>query len=522
VREPPFQNRRTDGALPTADHTNAVTHTSFVRTMPRSWTSLATVAYAIEWIIIVAALFVVPRNRRPGAATAWLMLVLLFPFVGLVLFWLIGSPKLSRRRRAQQRMMDERIAMVIARRDESLERVFDPPVPARYEPVVRLATNLGGLPACVGNSVTLLPGYDDAFRQMIAAIDSARAFVHVEFYIMTLDHTTEPFVAALERAHRRGVAVRVLVDHVGARKFPGHRALRRRLTAAGIPWHLMLPLRPFSNQWNRPDLRNHRKILVVDGVVGFTGSMNVIDKSYLLGANLRRGLSYVELVACVTGPVVAELNAAFVTDWFAETDVLLDEAHAPETAVVPVLTGHALCQVLPSGSAYETDNNLRLFVALIHAARRRVTIACPYFVPDEALMTAITSAAQRGVEVTLFSSEIADQFFVHHAQLSYFEELLVAGVTVYQYRKPVLLHAKHLSIDDDIAVVGSSNLDMRSLTLNLEVTLVAYDASVVADLRAIEAEYLRHCRRVDLAAWRQRPLAAQLFDNLARLTAALQ
>jgi cardiolipin synthase len=486
------------------------------------WALIAEIAYAIGWLIIVAALFVVPRNRRPGSATAWLMLVMLLPFVGLVLYWLIGSPKLSRRRRVQQRTMDERIARVIARRDEALERMFDPPVAPRHEPIVRLATRLGGLPACAGNTVTLLPDYDGAIAQMVAAVDAARAFVHVEFYILALDDTTAPFFDALERAVQRGVPVRVLLDHVGSRKFPGHRAMLERLTRAGIAWHRMLPLRPFSNQWNRPDLRNHRKILVVDGTVGFTGSMNVIDKSYLLPSNRRRGMSYVELLACVSGPVVLELNAAFITDWYSETGVLLDGSHAPETVVTPTMTGRALCQVLPSGPAYETDNNLRAFVALIHSARHRVTIACPYFVPDESLMMAITSAAQRGVEVTLFSSEIADQFFVHHAQLSYYEELLAAGVAVYQYRAPVLLHSKHISVDDEVAVIGSSNLDMRSLTLNLEVTLLAYDAEVVAGLRAVEREYLLHCTRLDLAAWRRRPLGAQLFDNLARLTAALQ
>ncbi|AHG89309.1 Cardiolipin synthase [Gemmatirosa kalamazoonensis] len=486
------------------------------------WTVIATIAYALEWLIIVAALFVVPRNRRPGSATAWLMLVLLVPYVGLVLFWLIGSPKLSRRRRAQQRTIDGVIAREMARRDETAERIFDPPVSARHEPIVRLAERLGGLPACAGNTVTLLPDYGGALAQMVAAIDSARRFVHVEFYIMTLDATTEPFVAALERAHRRGVAVRVLFDHVGARKWPGHRALRRRLTASGIAWHLMLPLRPFSNEWNRPDLRNHRKILVVDGAMGFTGSMNVIDESYLVRRNRRLGVRYVELVAFVSGPVVLELNAAFVADWFAETGVMLDPDGDPDADVTPPMTGRALCQVLPSGSAYETFNNLRVFVALIHAARRRVTIACPYFVPDESLMMAITTAAQRGVDVTLFSSEVADQFFVHHAKLSFYEELLVAGVKVYQYRAPKLLHAKHIGIDDDIAVIGSSNLDMRSLTLNLEVTLLCYDAEVVEGLRRVEESYLRESTRVELNTWRRRPLAAQLFDNLARLTASLQ
>ena len=149
-------------------------------------------------------------------------------------------------------------------------------------------------------------------------------------------------------------------------------------------------------------------------------------------------------------------------------------------------------------------------------------ICNPYVVPDEALTLALTTAAQRNVDVRLIVSEIGDQFWVYHAQRSYYEELLRAGVKVHLYSSPVLLHSKTMSIDDDIAVVGSSNLDMRSLTLNLEVTLVAYDASVVADLRGVEAEYLPHCTRVELAAWRARPLAAQLFDNLARLTAALQ
>ncbi|MBV9881369.1 MAG: cardiolipin synthase [Gemmatirosa sp.] len=487
--------------------------------MRMSWALVATVAYLLEWAIIVAALFVVPRNRRPASATAWLLLVMLFPYVGLVLFWLIGSPKLSRRRRAQQRVIDAVIADAIARREVALDRVYDPPIPPRFEPFVKLAANLGGLPACAGNTVTLYPGYDDALRQMVAAIDAAERFVHVQFYILALDDTTEPFFAALERAVARGVTVRVLLDHLGSRKFPGHHRMLARMTAAGIPWHRMLPVLPFRNAWNRPDLRNHRKILVVDGVVGFTGSLNVIDKSYLLAKNRRRGLSYVELVACVTGPVVIELAAAFLTDWHAETGELLG---AREAAAVPVMTGRALCQVLPSGPAYETDNNLRLFTALIHAARHRLTIASPYFVPDESLMTAITSAAQRGVEVTLFSSEIADQLLVHHAQLSYYDELLAAGVAIWQYRSPVLLHAKHMTVDDDVAVVGSSNFDMRSLTLNLEVTLVAYDAEVVAGLRAVESRYLPHCTRVDLARWRTRSLGVRLVDNLARLTAALQ
>lgn len=485
-------------------------------------TGFAALVYLGAWVIIIGSLFVVPRNRRPGSATAWLMLIMLAPYVGLLLFWLIGSPKLSRRRRALQRMIDERIAVEVdsVQTDPVVGPLFAPAIPARYQPFVRLAENLSGMPACIGNTVELLGEYGGAIRRMTEAVRAAREYVHVEFYIVAMDETTEPFLCALEDAVRRGVRVRMLVDHVGARKYPRRRRLAKRMLAAGVQWRWMLPLRPFSNEWNRPDLRNHRKIMVVDGVEGFTGSMNMIDRSYLLRRNRRMGLYYVDMHARVTGPVVAELDAAFRADWYSETGDVLPRPLIPSVGGVP--RRGALCQVLPSGSGYDDDNNLKVFVGLIHAARERLVITSPYFVPDDALMTAITSAAQRGVAVTLYSSAIADQLLVFHAQRSYYEQLLVAGVEVRLIRAPALLHAKHITVDDDIAVVGSSNLDMRSLTLNLEITLVAYDRGVVAGLRQAEARYHGDSDALTLGEWRKRPLGSQLLSNVARLTAALQ
>ncbi|HEX2989933.1 MAG TPA: phospholipase D-like domain-containing protein, partial [Anaerolineales bacterium] len=200
----------------------------------------------------------------------------------------------------------------------------------------------------------------------------------------------------------------------------------------------------------------------------------------------------------------------------------LDEHTAPEMRVRTPVTGEALCQVLPSGPGFEHTNNLMYFVALMHTARRRITIVNPYVVPDEPLLLALTSAAQRGVEVNLIVSEIGDQFLVYHAQGSYYEELLKAGVHIHRYKAPVILHSKSISIDDDIAVIGSSNMDIRSFHLNLEVTLACYDPRVVADLREIEEEYLRCSRPLELEFWQARPLHLKLFDNLARLTSALQ
>jgi cardiolipin synthase len=335
-----------------------------------------------------------------------------------------------------------------------------------------------------------------------------------------MDAATESFLKALEQAVQRGVAVRVLADHLGSRNFPRRRLLARRLAAAGVDLRWMLPVRPFSRQWNRPDLRNHRKILVADGEVGFIGSMNMIDRTYLLRRNVRRGLHYVELGARVTGPVVAELDAVFHTDWYSETgDLLGYNRELPRSD--PSFRG-ALCQVLPSGSGYDDYNNLRVFVELIHAARERLVVTSPYFVPDEALMMAITNAAERGIDVTLYSSAIADQFLVWNAQRSYYEQLLEAGVKIRLIRSPALLHSKYLTVDHDVAVIGSSNLDMRSLTLNLEVTLLVYDSEVVAALRQVEADYRAQSDALDRDAWRVRSRGRQLLENVARLTAALQ
>jgi cardiolipin synthase len=371
-----------------------------------------------------------------------------------------------------------------------------------------------------GNAVELLPDYVGAIKRIVQDIDAAQRYVHLEYFMFADDEMGALVIDALIRARERGVVCRVLIDHLGNMGY--HTPVLKRLRGAGIPVHFMLPMRPFDHQWNRIDLRNHRKIIVVDGNVGYTGSHNLIEDTYHKRSNVIKGVHYIELVARVTGPVALELNAAFVTDWYSETEELLEVSTAPELRTRTQITGDVLCQVLPSGPGFEHNNNLMLFVELFHAARRRITIANPYVVPDGSFLLALKSAAQRGVEVNLIVSEMGDQFLVYHAQASYYEELLKAGVRIYRYQAPVILHSKTISIDDDIAAIGSSNMDIRSFQLNLEITLVCYDTQVVADLRKIEAEYLRCSRPLDLNAWMARPLLTKLFDNLARLTSSLQ
>jgi cardiolipin synthase len=481
-----------------------------------------TVLGVLSYFIGILALFIIPANRKPGEATAWLLLIVGAPILGAILFLLLGNPKLSKWRLEQQCAMNERIKQLAEESEKvpELRQVVDPPVPARYEPFVNLIARVSGMPVMAGNTVELLPDYVGAVDRLIQDIDHAQRYVHLEFFMFADDKIGAPVIDALIRARERGVVCRVLIDHLGNVGF--HGPVLKRLHAAGIPVHQTLPIKPFDNQWNRMDLRNHRKIVVVDGVVAYTGSQNLIEDTYHKRGNIKKGIHYIELAARATGPIVQEFNAAFVTDWHSETQELLNARTAPETRLRTPVTGDVLCQVLPSGPGFEHNNNLMLFVELLHAARRRITIANPYVVPEETLLLALTSAAQRGVEVTLIVSEIGDQFLVYHAQGSYYEELLKAGVHIYRYQAPVILHSKSISIDDDIAVIGSSNMDIRSFELNLEVTLVCYDRQVVADLRKLEAEYLRCSRPLYLEAWQARPLHTKLFDNLARLTSALQ
>jgi cardiolipin synthase len=496
--------------------------------MTLNWSTITLILVAIGYLLPIIMLFIVPTNRKPSSATAWLLLIVLLPYVGLLIYLLIGSPKLPAYRRARQRTATETITAGVEEARANPEAhpgelaLLDPPIAERYQPFVALNTHLGGLPAYAGNAVELLPDYAGSLARIAAEIEQAQYFAHIEYFIIAMDESTEACFAAMEQAAQRGVKVRVLLDQLGSSSYPHYKEMCDRMSRAGIEWHLMLPVKFFSSRFTRPDLRNHRKIVVIDDVVGFVGSQNLIDRTYHKKKNLKKGLYYTELVARVTGPVVRQFNALFMTDWYSETDTVLIKELPPQTRGPAQATGDALCQALPSGPGFPDDNNLKLYTQLISAAKAKLIIANPYFVPDDALMTAITTTAQRGVDVTLISSEIGDQFLVYNAQRSYYEQLLRAGVKVYLYESPILLHSKHLSVDDDIAVIGSSNLDLRSFTLNLEVTLVCYDQGVVAAMHPVFESYLDRAKRLDLEEWVARPIISKLAENISRLTAALQ
>jgi len=473
------------------------------------------IAVLVDLAIRLVALIVVPRNRLPTAAMAWLLAIFFIPVIGLVLYLLIGSPQLPKDRQRKQGEMDSAVA------DRSKQVVQPAPegAPEWLSPVVDMTQHLTAMPWVAGNAATLIDDYAGSLADMAAEVDTATTSVNVEFYILSLDDTTAGLFDALEAAVARGVTVRVLLDHWASSHCRDYKATIERLTSMGAQWHLMLPVQPLRGRYQRLDLRNHRKLLTVDGRVGFMGSQNAIDRTYNKKKNIKRGLKWQELMCRFTGPVIPWIDLVFATDWYMETGERLDAAQP-----WPQVTrqGDVSCQVVPSGPSFPVENNLQLFLSLLYAARERIIITSPYFVPDDSMLRGLMAATARGVHVELFVSELGDQGLVWHAQRSYYQALLEAGVHIYFYPAPFILHAKHFSVDDEVAVIGSSNMDMRSFGLNSEISMLVRSRSFVTQMRAVELSYRELSTQLTLQKWQQEPLKSTALDGLARLTSALQ
>lgn len=475
---------------------------------PSAADPLALAFIGLEWTIRIAMLVVVPFRRSPDAARGWLLIVFFLPVPALVLYLLIGRPTYPRWRRRRIAEAKRLLAHSTGQISHS-QHCCRPALPESLAPAAMLIEHLGQFPALGGNRVNLLADYDGVIDRLIADIDRADDHVHLLTYIFAADATGGRVIEALLRAATRGVACRVLIDALGSRPWAGE--IRRRLAAGGVEIARALPVSLLRRRSARADLRNHRKIAVIDAEVGYIGSQNIIAADFVPGVVNH------ELMVRVTGPAVLEFQAVFVTDWLLETGQVL-----AEPALFPHRHGQAgvVAQLLPSGPDYPVAAVGRLVVALIHGAHRRIVITTPYFIPDESLLQALQTAVLRGIEVHLVLSQAADHPLVNLAQRSYYDELLSAGVAIHVFRGG-LLHAKHLSIDDAISVIGSSNIDIRSFLLNAEASLILYDADVTAALQAEQTRNLAASDRVMADEWAQRTLWAKIAENIARLISPL-
>ncbi|HLA83958.1 MAG TPA: cardiolipin synthase [Thermoguttaceae bacterium] len=472
------------------------------------WLSWSLVYYLLEWVIRVVMLVVV-TNRRHGSPMAWLLVIFFLPVPGLALYLLIGENRLPRRRAGRHARLLEELG-AIGRRLEGHPAVVHPELPPDQAPFVTLAERLGSMPIVGGNQITLMTETDDMIDRLVADIDAAQRHVHLLYYIFAADATGRKIADALTRAAERGVTCRVLVDAVGSR--PMLKRLGRRMIESGIDLRPALPVNPFRRHFARLDLRNHRKVAVIDGCVAYAGSQNLVDADYG-----HKDMAWHDMSVRLTGPAVLELQAVFVGDWYFETDeMLLSESVFPD----PPMLGPIAVQTLPSGPDYPTENYQRMVVAALYAARRRVIITSPYFIPDAAFMQAIETAVLSGVEVEIILPRRSDQVLVGAASRAFYEDLLRLGVRLHLYDDG-LLHAKTMSVDDSLALIGSSNFDIRSFELNFEISLLFYGSDVTAQLRDLQNGYIARSTLLGADEWNSRPGRIRVLENIAKLLGPL-
>jgi len=459
----------------------------------------------IVWGIRLVMFVVVPYHRKPASAMAWLLIIFFLPIPGLILFLLIGDYRLARRRIHRHR---ELLQAIKSARRHSAERphIAGPELGKELSSTFALAKSLGDYPVLGGNNFELLTEPDEVMDRIIADIDAAKRHVHMLFYIFADDKTGCRVADALARAVRRGVICRVLVDAVGSRGM--FRTLGPKMMEKGILLREAMAVGLFRRRMARVDLRNHRKLVVIDGRLGYTGSQNIVNADYG-----HRGLAYTDLMVRLVGPTVLELQGVFLSDWYFETHEILDDEDVYPT---PALNGSVLAQTLPSGPNYPTDNYQRLLVAALYEAREHVVLTTPYFVPDEPFMQALEVAIRRGVKVDLIVPEHCNQILVGAASRAYYDDLLDVGVNVHLY-KPGLLHSKTMSIDRALALIGTGNFDIRSFTLDFEVNLICYGPEMADRLRVVQDRYVRDSVPLDPLAWKQRPMIRRVGQNIAKL-----
>jgi cardiolipin synthase len=440
------------------------------------------------------------HKRDVRAALGWVALIWLAPILGAAAYLVLGVNRIRRRAQAL------RLPDVRARPPDS------PPPP----PLPREAQHLAGLvglagavvrrPLVGGNAVELLPGGARAYPAMVAAMDAAQRSITFCTYIFDHGRAGDAFVEALTRAHDRGVKVRVLIDGVGARYRwpPVHRRLRRSGVRTELFLQRLTPgFLPFVN------LRNHRKVLVVDGRVGFTGGMNVRDD--FLAAN--GAAPFMDLHARVEGPVVAHLQSAFAEDWlFTTGEVLEGERFFPP---IPS-AGTVVARGVTDGPDEDFETIRWLLLGALATAERRVRIVTPYFLPDSALVTALNVAALRGVEIDIVLPERGNLPLVQWAQTSQLWQVLDRGCRVW-LTPPPFDHTKAMVVDGVWSLLGSANWDPRSLRLNFELDVECYDLGLAARLEALAEERIAQGRPVTLADVDARSLPLKLRDGVARL-----
>ncbi|MCA9001010.1 MAG: cardiolipin synthase [Planctomycetes bacterium] len=472
---------------------------------------LSNLLVILHWSL---ALFLTGRlmiKRKPvGESLAWLFVIYAMPYLGAFLYYAFGEHRHDVKRIERFRERAQEMARwqrgIRAADGARLEALGD------FERnVMGFAQGASGFPPVAVEDWQLLPDFDRAFSELLRLIEGAQKTCYLEFYIWETGGCVEKVQQALLQARARGVVCRVLVDALGSDAF-ANSLERRELEAAGVEVNVSLRMRLLGGRW---DLRNHRKIAVIDGCAALAGSMNLVDpQQFKVDAKVGQ---WVDAMVRLGGEAARCLEGVFLQDWSVESGVPLSaESLAPSAFENSTGQDSLLAQVFPSGPERYPDAIHQVLMTCIYSAHRELILSTPYFTPDDAIHEALIAAAVRGVSVRLVVPQMSDVRIATLAGASHFTSLLKAGVEIAHFQDG-LLHTKSITVDGRVSIFGTVNLDMRSLWLNSEVTLLVYDPKFTAELRRTQLDYWEQSQPLELASWRRRPRHRKILEGICRL-----
>lgn len=484
-----------------------------------SWPS-----YFIEWypilafvgyvlVILIVGGRVLITAKPVGVTLAWLLLIILIPVVGAILYLLFGESYIGRYRAKRAKASFQTYVKNIQEQpDHNINFSIDDDDPAK--PLWDQSYGAIKLPAYVGNLADIYTSSDDILSQIQREIDLSRTTIYLEFYICQLGGRIDQIMESLLEASKRGVTVCLILDSIGSRKFL-RSVIAESLKVNGVTIVEALHANPFRILLRRQDLRMHRKLMLFDGSQAYTGSMNLVDPLFFKQED---DVGYwIDLMVRIRGPVVHSMERVFINDWMMEERTRIIQ---PTVNISQKFEGGIPIQVVPSGPALANDNLIHLLLTAIYSARQSIEITTPYFVPDDAIVLALNAAAQRGVVVSIYLPFKINSFLAKHAGRSFYETLMSNGVRICPFRDG-LLHAKCVLIDKHVALLGSVNLDMRSIWLNFEITIVVSDPVFCQKISETIDNYNAASDTLDPVRWRNRSFGRKIFENATRLLSPL-
>jgi len=462
--------------------------------------------------LLMISIVLLGKKKTDSAKIAWMLLIIILPFLGTAIFLLVGTRRLGSRRRKRNKKILERIPQSIyCHISDTL--LLDTQINKRFSSISHIVETIGGTQIINGNQATLISDSEKMIASLTSDIRQATKSCHILSYIMLDDQAGKTTAEALKEAASRGVACRLLLDSIGSREFLRSDSCKQ-LRQHGVRVAEALPASLLRAVFKRVDLRNHRKISVIDNAIGYMGSNNIAEPSFTPKPKFA---PWVDASVRVTGPVVRELQAIFVQDWFMDGEedlsALLDEPlHIDESGFS--------AQLMATGP---NSNNLalnQLLQTAFFSAQKELVITTPYFSPDDYVESALLISAKRGVDTHLVLPARNDSALVAAASRSRYASLLNAGVHIHEFEGG-LLHAKTMTIDREVALIGSANLDRRSLDLNFEVSMLVYDTDFASELRFLQTTYIEQSTNISVDVPSQWSIGKRLWQNGISLIAPL-